>query len=532
MDVLAINARLATTVIPPSGFRDIFNNEEFQTEWIEATNTEVRSLLDNDVFEEVKITDLPPETCIVHGRFIYKIKAKEDGTIGIFKARLIIRGDLTKAGIHYDPNTFAPVASATTIRLVLAIAATLGLHLRDIDFKTAYLNAKRNNDDKPIYMRPPEGSRVRPGYVWLVKRALYGLPDSARLWNKELVHTVLNDAKFTQSKYDPCLFYKISKNEITLVTLVVDDMLIASNSKRHADKFVKILQQKYKLKDMGQAKYTLGIHIDYDRENNTLKLNQNLYLKNTIKKYRQGKANANKTPADKGSKLRKELPGRQYEGDYRALVGSLLYAVQTRPDIATIVSDLSRYFDCANSAHYKAGLRVLRYLRGTIDYSLLYKPQIQKQGEIEVFVDAAHNYCPDTRRSRTGYCVTFNRCLIMWRSTMQPIVTLSSTEAEYVALTEAVKEAIWMKNMVTQLGFKQGPVRVYIDNRGAIEMANNPKINLRTKHIDLRFHWIREQIERKQVVLLHIAGVDNLADILTKIVGAPRQQHLLQGYMV
>ena len=506
----------------------------YKFEWYEATKTEIKALQDNDVFENVKISDLPPGTTILHGKFVYKVKPKEDGTISVFKARLVVCGNYAKPGVHYK-ETWSPVASSTTIRLVLAIAATLGLRLRDIDFKSAYLNARRKENDKPVYMHPPKGAAeilgIPDNYVWLIKRALYGMPDSARLWNNELL-TTLKNLGFRQSGFDPCLIYKISKKEFTIATLVVDDMLIASKCKQHADDLINGLRKKYKLKDMGDARYTLGIHIDHKPNSNSLSLSQKLYIRTMVKRYNMQRANTAKMPADKGSKLRKDMPGDECQKDYRALIGSLLYAVQTRPDIATIISDLSRYLDCAKTTHWKAALRVLRYLNATANFSLKYNPVIERGGELTVYVDAAHNYDVDTRRSRTGYIIFFNACPILWRSTLQPIITLSSTEAEYVALCTAAKEALWLKRMLSQIGFRQQqPVKIYIDNRAAIAIAENDKVTMRTRHIDLRFHWVREQIKNGEIVLLHVPGENNPADVLTKIVSWQRQANLLRQMM-
>ena len=185
----------------------------------------------------------------------------------------------------------------------------------------------------------------------------------------------------------------------------------------------------------------------------------------------------------------------------------------------------------AKTTHWKAATRVLRYLNGTAGATLIYNPTIQRGQELEVYVDASFNYCQDTRRSRTGYIVLFNKCPIHWRSTMQPIIATSSTEAEYVALMDAVKEAVWFARLLNQLGFSQGPVRIYVDNKGAIDIACNARTSMRTKHIDLNYHWIREQVEVKRVELHHVPGNDNVADMLTKVVARQTLLHQLQNIM-
>ena len=176
-------------------------------------------------------------------------------------------------------------------------------------------------------------------------------------------------------------------------------------------------------------------------------------------------------------------------------------------------------------------MRVVRYLNTTQDKSLRFEPVIDRGNEIKLFVDASYNYDTDTRRSRSGYIATFNGCPIMWRSRMQPIITLSSTEAEYVALCEAAKEAVWLRRVLTELGFKQGPITIYVDNKGAIELATQRKTNMRTKHIDIRYHWIREKVEQGIIRLVHVASAHNIADLLTKIVGAVKARQLLEHIM-
>ena len=210
--------------------------------WLPATTRELTSLLVNETYTVIEEKNVPENVHIISTRWVFKVKPAPDGSIAVFKARVVARGFQTKHGVDYD-KTFSPVAQATTIRLLLAITCSRGLYLRSVDFVTAFLHAKRQEGDKVVYVWPPEGSPdYKRGLVWLLQKAIYGLKDSPYLFHRTLVKFLLQH-RFKQSKMDPCLLYRISDLEYTLITLVVDDLLLATAKKEHADGIVNLLNR-------------------------------------------------------------------------------------------------------------------------------------------------------------------------------------------------------------------------------------------------------------------------------------------------
>ena len=502
-------------------------------EWIEATRKEVNSLMRCKAFKVVKIKDLPKGTKIISGKWVFKIKPRPDGKVKLFKARIVARGFQATQGVHFD-RTFSPVAQATTIRLQLAITATLGLHLRGADFKTAFLNAKRKPTDKDVYFLPPPGCPCPKGCVWLLQRALYGLPDSSLLWHETIV-SKLKELNFVQSYSDPCLFYKFGKHEYTLVSLTVDDTLISTNKKAHADKLIKDLGKDFEIVDEGTPEYILGLHIDYDRANKKLALNQQLYIEQLAEKYGQTKARPVYNPADTNSQLRADLDSpflnEKEHALFRQIVGSLIYAVHTRPDIAVPVSNVARYLNKPQKAHLQAAIKIVRFLYTTREQKLIYEPKKKPGEELETFSDSTFDSDWDTSKSRTGYGTKFNECLISWKSRMQSIVADSSCEAEYYAMGDAIKESIWLLQFVNELKFKQKTVCVRVDNQSAMKLAESQMVKPRTKHIRRKCHLLREHVREGTIALKYVPTADNFADMLTKNLSMAKRKHHLDPFM-
>ena len=214
---------------------------------------------------------------------------------------------------------------------------------------------------------------------------------------------------------------------------------------------------------------------------------------------------------------------------YRALIGSLIYVTVTRPDIAVSVSQLSRYLENPQEAHWNAGIRVLRFLVTTKERELILAPD-QKANQFKVLSDSTWNSNPDNCRSRTGYAILLYKCLIVWKTKLQPHTSLSSTEAEYVALNAATKEAIWVLRLLEEMGVKiKKPVPVHADNQSTIALAKHHMAKPRTKHIALRYHWIREQIVNDTFKLFYVPSNENLADLFTKILSQKQQAKLLEN---
>jgi len=234
------------------------------------------------------------------------------------------------------------------------------------------------------------------------------------------------------------------------------------------------------------------------------------------------------TPMDGNAKLKRSEPSDEVfeRYPYQNLIGSLMYlAVSTRPDIAYDVSSLSQLHTNYTTEHWIAAKRVLRYLKGTPDYGLTF----EKTGKDLVgYVDADWAGCPDDRRSYTGYTFIFGNGPVSWESRKQRTVALSSTEAEYMAVTEGTKEAIHLQNFLNELGIKKKPVAIYNDNQGAGELIKNPVFHSRTKHIDARHHFVRDAYEQERIDPKYLQTEDMAADVLTKGLFGPKHKHCIE----
>jgi hypothetical protein len=272
------------------------------------------------------------------------------------------------------------------------------------------------------------------------------------------------------------------------------------------------------MKDLGPAEYILGIQIIRDPDGSHLRLSQRAYLESVLRRFNMQDCAPVQTPMEPGLKL-EMLPATQQPADvpYQAAIGSLMYAMLgTRPDLAYSVSYLSRFAARPSHDAWKAVKRVMRYIRGTLDYGLVYC-RSQTTSRLLGYSDADWSNCPDSSRSVSGYTFMLAGGAVSWASARQPCVALSSTEAEYIALTEAAKEAIWLRTFFAEIGRPlSAPLDILGDNQGAIALGKNPEFHKRTKHIRRRYHFIREAVDAGDVHIAFVPTRQMVADVLTK----------------
>lgn len=300
-----------------------------------------------------------------------------------------------------------------------------------------------------------------------------------------------------------------------LIVVYVDDILIMSRNLEEIKRFGADLNKKFAIKDLGDVKRCLGI--DFERNENGIMLTQKTYIREILQRFGMEECKPSSTPLDAGAKLTTTDPWAAADGakpPYRELVGALLYlSVATRPDIAHAASSLSQFNENFGKVHWIAAKRVLRYLKGTADIGITFR---RGQTSIEGYVDADWAGSTHDRRSFTGYAFIMNEGCISWDSRKQRTVALSSTEAEYMALSEAAKEAVYLRRLLLELGEEVDVIKLSNDNVGAQKLASNAIYHARTKHIDIRHHFVREIVESKQIELHHIASEKMPADVLTK----------------
>ena len=476
--------------------------------WIEACKDEIFSIEKNKTWV---LTDLPAGMKPIGLKWVFKVKRNADGSINKFKARLVAKGYVQRHGVDYD-EVFAPVARIETIRLIVALAASRGWDVHHLDVKTAFLHGDLKEE---VYVSQPEGFVVKgqEDKVYKLHKALYGLRQAPRAWNVKL-NQILRGLGFSRCLKEPSLYRKEVNKDLLVIVVYVDDLLITGSSNRMIDSFKKDMATEFEMSDLGRLSYYLGIEV-HQREDGIV-LSQDCYAQKILEETKMVSCNPTHVPMEMNAKFSKALTETSVdEKEYRRSIGCLRYLLHTRPDLSFSVGVLSRYMQEPKVSHAAALKQVLRYLRGTCSLGLFF----ERGGDVvlEGYSDSSHNVDEDDGKSTTGHVFYFGKSPITWCSTKQEIVALSSCEAEFMAATEAAKQAIWLQELLSEVVNKESRrVTLHVDNKSAIQLAKNPVFHGRSKHIHRRFHFIRECVENEQVEVEHVPGNEQRADILTK----------------
>ena len=479
---------------------------------------EMKCLEENDTFD---LVELPPGKHTVGGRWVYAIKPGADQDL--YKARYVAKGFSQTYGVDYF-STFAPTTRLSTIRMVIQIAVQCDYIIHQMDVKSAYLNAPI---DCEVYMEQPKGfervSEDGKKYVCRLRKSLYGLKQSASNW-RDVIHQFFLENKCSQSEADPCIFLMNTEIGKLIYVIWVDDIIIASDSEKMMDHGKTILKKRFKMKDMGCISRFLGINFTRNIDG-SITMDQKQYLQSILEKCGMEDCNPRSTPCELKPDTYYEDDSIVNEPEYRTIVGSLVYAMTcTRPDLSFIVSKLSQHLSRPTEGDWTLLKQVLRYIKGTMNYSLCFTKSISPM-KIVGYSDSDWASCSEDRRSITGYYFRLNDegPAISWKSRKQQTVALSTCEAEYMALCESSQEAVYLNRVFNDLvtdreaeAVKDEPIQIYGDNRGSIDIVKNPVKHNRTKHIDIRYHFIRELNQAKVITVNHVASDDNIADVLTK----------------
>ncbi|KAL2235828.1 UNVERIFIED_CONTAM: Retrovirus-related Pol polyprotein from transposon TNT 1-94 [Sesamum indicum] len=511
--------------LEPSTYEEALESTNSK-EWITAMNEEIKALKENNTWV---LVSKPKNASIVDCKWVFKIK--EENNVKRFKARLVAKGFTQKEGIDFT-EIFSPVVKFTTVRILLALVAHFDWELKQMDVKTAFLHG---NLDEQIYMSQPHGfvDKKNPKHVCLLKRSLYGLKQSPRQWNKKF-DQFMHSLDLKNSAYDPCLYFKHENNVPLFLVLYVDDMLIASPSLDMIKNLQHHLCKNFEMKDLGNAKKILGMNIERSRTKSTIFLNQTSYIQSILEKFSMENSKPSSVPLAAHFQLSKDLcPKTESEKDkmknvpYSNAIGSVMYLmVSTRPDIAYAVSCLSRYMSNPGTSHWEAVKYLFRYLNGTKNVGITFSKNSDGV-ELKGFVDSNYANDKDSRKSTTSYIFTLCNACISWKSQLQSIVALSTTEAEYIATTEAIKEALWLKGLISEIGFLKNKLVVYSDSQSSIQLCKNPVFHYRTKHIDVRYHFIRDVINNGIINLEKVKSEENPADMGTKCLAIEKFKNCL-----
>ncbi|CAA9993736.1 unnamed protein product [Nesidiocoris tenuis] len=507
--------------------------------WKQAMDCEFKSQQDNKTWE---LVDLPPGKRPLDCRWVFRSKRDANGQIVQHKARLVVKGCAQQKGTDFE-ETFSPVVRYTSIRFIFALAAQLDLDIDQMDAVSAFLQGDLTEE---IYMTQPIGYRDNTNRVCRLKKSIYGLKQASRAWNLKL-DACLKEIGLLQSKFDTCVYYKRSDGGLLIVAVWVDDFLIFSDNKKLKKQLKTHLTKTFKMTDMGAAKFVLGFQITRDRNSKKIWISQQAYLEQVLKRFNMENSNPSRIPMSSNEKLSHQQEPKSEEErmkmnkiPYQEAVGSLLFASQvSRPDIAQAVNSVSRFNGNPGPAHWIAVKRILRYVRGTTDYKLQFDGN--KSSVMHGYCDADWAADIDERRSLTGYIFVKCDAPISWCTKRQPTVALSTTEAEYMSLSAATQEALWLRGISLELMPASciGPTRIFVDNEGARKLALNGAYQARTKHIDVRHHFVRERIQKKEIELEYIPSAEMVADSLTKpldaekfesYVGRSQYFHLLCKY--
>lgn len=485
-------------------------------QWLASMRDELESMQNQQVWS---VVEREPGMRCVTSKWVFKIKMDANNVPVRHKSRLAARGFTQKPGIDFDA-TSSPVVSKEAVRTALALACQRGWHMEQFDVKTAYLYAKL---DKTIHMEAPDGlhdiwgDRLTTSEQQLLQngngvlqlhKALYGLKQSGRCWYDTFRTFLHNKLRFTATKTEPCVFVRES-GEILL--LYVDDGLVIAPSAQEAAQIITEIGQDFDIKRMGAPRHFLGWSVNI--ANNCIAIGQRGYVEAMAGKFSASEY-AKATPMVYGA----ALPDKGPKGDttsFREIIGSLLFAsVGTRPDIATATSILSRHMESPTQAHVKAARNIVAYAAATSEYGLRFNRC--KELSIDVYCDAS--FAPDecARRSRTGWMVLVNGTPVSWRSTLQRQIAQSTAEAEYIAMSDAAREAVYVKRLLGEMGHDlNSAIVVHEDNQVAQMMAEEVATK-RSKFIDVRYHYVRELVADGVINVQHCSTHNMAADILTK----------------
>lgn len=496
----------------PGSFSQAINSPDKQ-HWEQAMKKEIASLKENSTWS---LVELPIGRKAISNRWIYRVKRNAEGKISRYKARLVVRGFSQREGIDFN-ETFSPVARFDTIRTVLSIAANEGLQLAQFDVETAFLNGIIEEN---IYMDQPEGFKDNTNRVCKLHKSLYGLKQSPRIWN-DTFKNVMNDLGFQQSVADPCMFYCTSDTEKLIVVLYVDDGLVVGTSKTTINEFLTNLASKFKITIESSSSF-LNISIGR-QDDGSIFIGQKAYAESILKRFNLEDANPVSTAIEKGQLSNIDVDEELINIPYREAVGCLMYlAVATRPDIAYAVNFASQFLEKPGQQHWAIVKRIFKYIKGTSRLGIRYDAA-SKTGMLEAYSDADYANDATTRRSISGIVIKYSGGAITWASRRQDCISLSTTEAEYIASSEATKDIIWLTRLFDEISpLKTEPV-LLVDNASAIKIVKNPIFHRRSKHIEVRFHFVRECYQKKLLKIEHVSSNDQLADILTKPI--PRVQY-------
>ena len=504
----------------PSSYDEAMSGPDGK-EWRAAYKKEIGRLEAAHTWE---LVDPPPGAPVIPCGMVFKSKRGPDDEIVEHRLRIVAGGHRQRKGVDYE-ESFSSAAKMPSCRVVLAHTAQEDWEIHQVDVKSAYLYAKL---DEVVYMKPPIGylKEGQEGKVCRLLKCLYGLVQAGRGWQKELGRTMAKIG-YSKSSVDHSIFFRRRGSEHSIIAVATDDMAVTGSSLAAVNSFKDEIKTYYDITDLGEIRWFLGFEIKRDRSARTISINQKAYISSMAEKFGVADGKPVYLPMLPGENLSKDqcpFTPAQYDQmrdvPYQEGIGHVLWPVMiSRPDALTATGILAQFVQNPGTAHWKALKRLIGYLYTTRDYWLTFGGD---GATLEGYSDADWASQPH-RHSISGYAFLMGRGAVTWSSKKQSVVALSSTEAEYIAQTHAAKEAIWLRTLLGELTnpFSECTV-LHCDNQGAIALSKDNKFHSRTKHIDIRYHFIREAVEDNKILMSYIPTDENVADIFTKPLARPK----------
>ena len=520
-------------------------NPRFKPFWLKAEADEWAGLWQKGVFKRWLRSELLPNDRVFTSKYVYKIKrSAETGEAYRFKARMIVRGFEMEKGVDFV-DSFSPTPGLAVARLMMSIAIASGMELHKVDIEQAFLQADKLDEgvNGRYFINPPPGSPEagNKDVVYEVLKPLYGSPSSPRALHKTM------DAYFKSEGFDTIGFEESvwvrpaggKYAEDIYVSAHVDDCLLSCKSAEVMSRFKKDLLSRFVGTDEGEVTEYLGCQLVRDRKARTGSLVQSGYAERVLRTFNMWDSHPVATPLDPNVRLSKldcpSVVDPKVHRTYRSIVGCISYLVNmTRPDLAFSFSQLSKFLQHPGDTHLAAAYRVLAYVRGTVGQGInFHDPGTGKRNILSGWVDSDFASDVDSRKSVTGYLMALNGGPIAWKAARQGGVTLSSSEAEFVAASQAGKEVLYLRALLKGFSCPQTkPTEIWEDNASCIMMSENPTNRERSRHVDVRVHFLRDMVRDGAVKLLKCAGTQNVADALTKSLPKPafhKHREFMQG---
>ena len=465
---------------------------------------------------------LPESEKAIGSRWVLSYKSNKDENITKTKTRLVAKGFMQREGMNYL-QTSAPTPAGASVKTMLVVANEIGFKTYHLDVKQAFTKTQL---DCKVVMKLPGGCGELSGKYVDLKKGLYGLKQSGLLWNDLLVDKLVSVHGMEQCMTDPCEFRLIREDKLVLIVAVhVDDMAV-TGTRVDVSRLLVELNKDFETNDLGELSFFTRCTITQNAEKGLTSISQKTFIETLARRF--DVTTTSPCPASPCANL-----GARVEGEsggtwpYKEAVGRLIWlVVMSRPDITNAVRAVSRHSNSPAEKHWKAVLQMIRYLLGTKDLSLTF--EWGSGLEISVFADANYAEKADDRRPVSGVAVTVGKSSVSWFSSTQKTVTLSTADTEYVALGDGAKEALFVKGVLSFIipSISENCIKVFVDNDGAISLAEKPLSSARTKHIDVRSHFIRELTRSKTISVEYVPTKKQRVDILTRpLTGAIFKEH-------